>query len=366
MPVEVALWRIGKVLEPLVPARFDLEARLEELIANDSSVLGLDLLIVGRQEIAFGKRIDLLAIDREARLTVVELKRDQTPREVVAQLLEYGAWVQTLDVEQVEKIYAEYTGTDGDLSAAFSNRFGSPLPDDFSSENHQLIVVCSDLDPSTERIVQYLSERGIAINAAFFRSFRDATGEFLARTWFIDRKEAEQRASRSSKKGETWNGVDYYVAFGESDERSWEDARQYGFVSAGQGRWYSRTLETLEPGCRVFVCIPGTGYVGVGTVMDHARPVVQFEVEVDGKLIPILSAPLRAQGMGRNSSDPEKSEYVVRVKWLKTLPAEQAVWEKGMFANQNSACRLRNRFTLDRLYEVFGVSSEEQASRKAT
>lgn len=26
-----------------------------------------------------------------------------------------------------------------------------------------------------------------------------------------------------------------------------------------------------------------------------------------------------------------------------------------MFANQNSACKLRNRFTLDTLYSVFGL-----------
>jgi hypothetical protein len=159
MPIEVALWRVGPTLEALTPVSFDVEARLEELIVRDTSVLGLDLLIIGRQENAFGKRIDLLAIDREGRLAIIELKRGKTPRDVVAQLLEYGAWANALDTSQIEEIFARHAGADVDLSTAFSNRFGTPLPDSFSAEGHQLIVICSELDASTERIVEYLSQR---------------------------------------------------------------------------------------------------------------------------------------------------------------------------------------------------------------
>ncbi len=347
---------MGKTLEPLTPARFDLESRLEDLIALDCSVLGSDLLIIARQQNAFGKRIDLLAIDPEGRLAIIELKRDKTPRDVVAQVLEYGAWAATLDLRQVEEIYATNRTGEADLSQAFSERFGSPLPDTFSGEVHQLIIVCSELDTSTERIVTYLSNRGVPINVVFFRSFRDSGGEFLARTWFIERQEAEVRASRSSKQGEPWNGTDYYVAFGQGEHRDWEDARRYGFISAGQGPWYSRTLNILEPGARVFACIPGTGYVGVGVVREAAKQVRTFEVEIEGVRRPLLDVPLRATSMSENADDPEKSEYLVRVEWIRTVPISEAVWEKGMFANQNSACRLRNRFTLDVLYERFGLT----------
>jgi hypothetical protein len=198
----------------------------------------------------------------------------------------------------------------------------------------------------------------VPINAVFFRTFRDSSGELLARSWFIERNEAEVRASRSSKKGESWNGIDYYVAFGQGEHRDWEDARRYGFISAGQGRWYSRTLEVLEPGVRIFVCIPGTGYVGVGTVLDKAVPAAEFRIELRGRESRLLDAPLNASSMSENSNDPEKSEFVVRVDWLKTVSIKEAVWEKGMFANQNSACRLRNRFTLEHLYDAFGIAAE--------
>ncbi len=39
-------------------------------------------------------------------------------------------------------------------------------------------------------------------------------------------------------------------------------------------------------------------------------------------------------------------------------PESQAFWQKGMFASQHSACKLRQEFTLSLLEDHFGVSSE--------
>jgi hypothetical protein len=153
-----------------------------------------------------------------------------------------------------------------------------------------------------------------------------------------------------------WNGRDYYVSVGEGEYRSWEDFRHYGFVSAGQGAWYSRTLKSLEPGHRVFACIPGIGYVGVGLVQEPAVPVREFEVVVNGLLIPVLSAPLAAPKMHENANDPVNCEYVVRVGRSRALPVAQAIWEKDMFANPNSACRLTHAFTRHVLTERFKLS----------
>ena len=88
MPVKFGLWRVdGGNVESVAPAALDAEERLEDLVEGRIDILGLgDLLIIGRQVItAFGKRIDLLAIDGQGDLYVIELKKDKTPREVVAQ-----------------------------------------------------------------------------------------------------------------------------------------------------------------------------------------------------------------------------------------------------------------------------------------
>jgi hypothetical protein len=48
----------------------------------------------------------------------------------------------------------------------------------------------------------------------------------------------------------------------------------------------------------------------------------------------------------------------VPVRWLKQRPREKAFWKTGMFANQNSATKLRNRFTLDQLTAEFGLDED--------
>jgi RecB family endonuclease NucS len=54
-------------------------------------------MIIGHQENTLDKgRIDLLAIAPDASLILIELKRDRTPREVVAQALDYASWVDDL------------------------------------------------------------------------------------------------------------------------------------------------------------------------------------------------------------------------------------------------------------------------------
>lgn len=46
-------------------------------------------------------------------------------------------------------------------------------------------------------------------------------------------------------------------------------------------------------------------------------------------------------------------EYLVGVDWVDTWPISDAYLETGMYANQNTVTKLRNQFTLDRLYEQF-------------
>lgn len=357
MPIEVGVWRLGDKPEKITISSIEKELKLENAVFADLTILSPNLLLIGRQvPTAYGKFIDILAMDRDGNLSLYELKRGRTPREVVAQLLDYGSWVTRLSREEIAEIYSQKN--DGEaLETGFADVFGGPLPDEVNQQ-HQLFVVASELDPSTERIISYLSDSyGVPINALFFQYFRDNGNEYLARTWLIDPEEAEVKSSKSAsrKKSEPWNGRDFYISFGEHENekyRSWDDARQYGFVSAGGGRWYSQTLDLLFPGARVFVNIPKKGYVGVGIVKDAAVQAKDFMVMHDGKSVPLLQLPLRAQKMGRDS-DPDTAEYVVRVDWLKAVPVEEAYWEKGLFAIQHSACRMRSTFTIQQLSKHF-------------
>ena len=52
----------------------------------------------------FGGRIDILALDREGNIVVVECKRDRTPRDIIAQILDYASWVSKLSTREVHEI----------------------------------------------------------------------------------------------------------------------------------------------------------------------------------------------------------------------------------------------------------------------
>jgi hypothetical protein len=62
-----------------------------------------------------------------------------------------------------------------------------------------------------------------------------------------------------------------------------------------------------------------------------------------------------AAGYRHAGSGPDRDEYIVPIDWIKTLDREKAIREKGLFANQHSACKLRNSFTLKTLTQRFGL-----------
>ena len=316
MPVELGIWELGDEITPVEFSSIDSEETLESALESDLSILDPDLMLIGRQITTdFGSRIDLLAIDEEGTLQVIELKRDRTPRKVVAQTLDYASWARHLSFSAIKEIYEDHHPSTP-FEQAFDERFGTSVPEALN-ESHELIVVASELDPSTERIIDYLqSEHGVPVNAVFFRHFEANGSKFLTRSWLVDPADVEEsQTHRTRSKREPWNGVDYYVSFGVNAHRQWSDARRYGFVSGGQGEWYSRTLKTLSEGDRVFVCVPGEGYVGIGTVEGERVPVTEFSVEHDGETIPILDAPIDAESMDDHAGDETRQEYLFRFMW---------------------------------------------------
>ncbi len=363
MPVEVGLWKLGTKIERVHFTPMPSEGRLEDILAEDLSILEPNLLLIGRQiPTAFGKYVDLLAMDADGRLAVIELKRDRTPREVIAQLLDYGSWVRRLEDEDIASIFDAYlrkfdpdhAGTS--LNQAFSECFGVKEMPETLNDGHELVLVASELDDSTERIVTYLAdEYGVAMNVVFFRFFKDGDNEYLSRVWLIDPGEAEVKLVE--KRGEEpWNG-EFYVSFGDDETRRWSDARQHGYIAAGGGSWYSNTLHQLEPGDRIWVNVPARGYVGVGKVVAKAKPITEFTLpDASGVERPIKEVVPATPSTDRPA---EELEYYVRVSWIKTLPLEQAVKELGFFGNQNTVARPKARkwvHTIERLKQRCGVA----------
>ena len=356
MSIKQSVWKVGEDPQALIPSKLKDEKLLEDMIERDPTILDDEWLIIGRQiQTDFGGKIDLLGIAPDGSLVVIELKKHRTPREVVAQAIDYASWVENLDGTSIEGIYKKYKPNEN-LEKAFEARFSTPLLEENLNKSHQIVIVAAELDPSTERIISYLSDRNIAVNVVFFEVFSNGSDQFLVRRWFVDPATTQINKDANTKNGEPWNGQ-FYVSFGEGESRSWEDARKYGFISAGGGPWYSRTLNVLKPGDRVWVRIPKVGYVGVGIVECNAITGNQFKVLENGHEVLFLGIDTVAE-YHRNVPE-EDQEFFVRIKWLKTLSIADAYNELGFFGNQNSVCKPTTptwRSTIESLKARFKIS----------
>jgi len=354
MAVQHGIWKIGEQPLAIKPITLDTEDLLEEQIFQDISILNSNWLLIGRQVYTdFGKYIDLLAIDAFGSLIVIELKKHKTPRDVVAQTIDYAAWVETLPTERVVQIYQEfakkYELTESSFDQAFAQKFGSKPDEEEVNNSHQLVIVTAELDASTERIITYLNDKAsVPVNAVFFSVFQDGDSQYLSRAWMIDPGETEEKAVNTGTRSE-WNG-EFYASFGtSSDSRNWQDAVKYGFISAGGGRWYSKTLSMLKKGDRVWVNIPKTGYVGVAEVLDTAHIADEF-IRDDMQLLGIYNR--------ESTHGEDEAEYFVPVRWLHHVTESYAVSEVGLFGNQNSVAKPRTEkwlHTVNRLKEFWGI-----------
>jgi len=199
---EVRMWEIlgGESLKEISRTRLGLESRIEDWLARDISILSDDLLVVGRQiQTVFGGIIDLLCLDWQGDVTIVELKRDKTPRQITAQTLDYASWVKDLSNDNITGIANTYLEEKGPLEEAFVQRFGIELPEALN-EHHNMLIVASQVDSSSERIIRYLSDTyGVGINVATFGYFRNDNGqEFLARVFLIEPERVEMNIGTQS------------------------------------------------------------------------------------------------------------------------------------------------------------------------
>lgn len=112
------------------------------MIVRDPRILSSEWMLFGRQEVtSHGGRVDLLANTPDASLVLIEPKRDRTPREIIAQTLDYASWVEQLTPDRVAQIFTGHReAVVGELplsaadSTGRSNRFAEHLSGRLAAE----------------------------------------------------------------------------------------------------------------------------------------------------------------------------------------------------------------------------------------
>ena len=146
---------------------FENEDHLERLFENSPIGLNQDELIlwIGKHPRAQNDdktiRPDLLGIDSEGYLVIVEFKRGRTPRDVIAQLLEYAAWASELSETQIiniaESYFFDHHGKGLKFHDHFQEVFGIPDISGIPTLNRslRLFIVAEDISDEIVHVCRW-------------------------------------------------------------------------------------------------------------------------------------------------------------------------------------------------------------------
>ncbi|MDH3348381.1 MAG: hypothetical protein OEM02_09850 [Desulfobulbaceae bacterium] len=143
---------------------------LQRLLKNQIHVLSSELLVVAEE---FGdwedsnRRIDLLAIDNDANLVVIELKRTSDGGHMELQALRYAAMVSAMTFAQVCNAYDNYLKSNNKSINAVESileflNWNEPDEEEFGKDV-KIILASADFSKEVTTAVIWLNERGLDI-----------------------------------------------------------------------------------------------------------------------------------------------------------------------------------------------------------
>lgn len=180
---------------------------IEEWIEKTPEILGEELLIINKELILpSGIRLDLLAIDKKANLVVIELKRDDSGRNLEWQSIKYVSYCSNFLVEDIFKYFAEYLGSDEDEAQLLIEEFIDEEMDKLN-ENQRIILVSKEFHSDVVSAVLWLRDYKIDIECVRFIPYIDQGRELFITTDmiiplpeakdYIEKKEIKQKEAKS-------------------------------------------------------------------------------------------------------------------------------------------------------------------------
>ncbi len=185
------------IVEKVKTDTIDYEKYFESWLENSPSLLldeddGSTVLWIGRQITASigdtDKFPDLIGIDAAGDLVVVELKKGKTPREVIAQILEYAAWGARLDYEMLDELARNYYSKDQTMSGKSLKQLHQEVfdPDNDTeketifNQKQKLYIVAEKVSPVIKQVSEYLRDTyNVNLNHLEYEILRTQDGEYL-------------------------------------------------------------------------------------------------------------------------------------------------------------------------------------------
>ncbi len=167
------------------------EVDLEILLENNPEYFfdNSKILIIGRQVTTnLNTFIDLLGIDQFGNTVIIELKREKTPRETLAQLIEYASYIDNLDYDQLNEIYQNYSGEDANLEEyhqEYFNANGNEQEKISWNKFSKLVIIARDISREIKQSALYLRKKGLDVYCIEFKFFTNKNNIKMISSDFI-------------------------------------------------------------------------------------------------------------------------------------------------------------------------------------
>ncbi len=230
---------------------------LQRLLRTQIEVLGDDLYVLTEE---FGewedsrRRVDLLAIDSQANLVVIELKRTHDGGHMELQAIRYAAMVSTMTFERAVGIHAQFLSNIGNSTAnaqtLILNFLGWDEPDEESfAVDVRILLVSEGFGRELTTAVLWLRERDLDIRCIRLRPYQDRDQKLIdvqqiiplpeAHDYQIQLREKEQvgrkkRAERYDIRLKFWGGL-IAIARRLGTRHGQITPGSYGWIGAGSG-----------------------------------------------------------------------------------------------------------------------------------
>ncbi|QDU83141.1 hypothetical protein Pla163_02380 [Planctomycetes bacterium Pla163] len=191
---------------------------LQRLLRNEIHVVDPNVMVLAEE---FGRwddsrrRIDLLALDRDARLVVIELKRTEDGGHMELQALRYAAMVSRMTFEQAVDAHDRWLAANGKeprAERAILDFLGWSEPDEERfGQDVRIVLVSADFSKELTTSVLWLNERDLDVRCVRLKPYSDA-GRVLvdvqqviplpeADEYVVQVREKERRERRSRESG---------------------------------------------------------------------------------------------------------------------------------------------------------------------
>ena len=167
--------------EAIPPAQY-VESMVESAVQKaPAAFLGMDVLLIGRQVKTDRGVVDLLGLDQDGNTVIIELKRYETPKEIVGQVIRYRSYFRkTATSEHLNQIAEDYFGDrspDGTLiRTKFKERFGT-FPTQSLNKKQIVVLVATHFPKSVLHDLEEIADH-ICIEFSYYRS--DQGEDFFA------------------------------------------------------------------------------------------------------------------------------------------------------------------------------------------